>query len=156
MTLYGIEKLQTRDSDWAPPYAQIKSPGRAGGDTTLKHWLQNTADITCGRLWMCSSLQDGLPIFIWSMKRQTFAIEDTQTLPTTSPDSQKFDETKRWQHKKMRFRSPWSHLHWIYCTVSNSDIIPFVTTKYLFRLAWDRAFLGLYLLRHRINAFARS
>lgn len=103
---------------------------------------------------MCSSLQDGLPIFIWSMKRQTCATEDTQTLPTTSPDSQKFDKTKCWKHKKMHFRCLWSHLPWIYCTVFNCDIIPVMTTKYLFRQAWNHAFLGWYLLMHqRVNAF---
>lgn len=63
MTLCGIEKAPFPIQQHPPPprrrrpYTRIKSSGRAGGDTALKHWLQNAADITCGRLRTRSSLR---------------------------------------------------------------------------------------------------
>lgn len=149
MTLCGIEKLQTRKSDSAPVHAD-KNPRTWW---RRYHFETLASKRCCHHMWQVVNMQQPAR---WSayfhlkhLKRQTFAIEDTQ-----HPLIVRNLTRQNAGNKETRFRSSWSHLRWIYCTVSN---IPLMTTKCLFRLAWNHAFLRLYLLRHkRVNAFARS
>lgn len=88
------------------------------------------------------------------MKYQTFAIEDTQTLPRTSPDSRKFDKTKYWKRKK-KLLDPSILIYTEFTALfPTTDIIALMTTKCLFMLAWNHSFWGLYLLSV-VNAFGR-